>query len=244
MENLVRESIIRSTSLPWSRKYSAIAVAVFAALFLISAGLSDVATTRTLLFIPSGPKSLSANSLTSRPRSPIRAITLMSALVLRANIPMSVLLPTPLPANIPILCPLPTVRSPSTALTPKGRTSLMITLDIGSGGAASTEYSSVSPRSSPSTGLPRPSSVCPRIPNPTFTPRGLPVFSTIQPGPIPSTVSKGIRRTTDSLNPTTSALTTWLLSAEYILHKSLSFASGPTDSTVSPTILDTFPSFL
>ena len=79
------------------------AVAVFAAFFLMSAGLSDVATTTTERFIPSAPKSLSINSLTSRPRSPISAITFISALVFLANIPISVLFPTPLPANIPIL---------------------------------------------------------------------------------------------------------------------------------------------
>ena len=78
------------------------------------------------------------NSLTSLPRSPISAITLISAFVFLANIPSKVLFPTPDPAKIPILCPLPTVIRPSTALTPKGRTSSMIFLAIGSGGCAST----------------------------------------------------------------------------------------------------------
>ena len=55
--------------------------------------------------------------------------------------------------------------------------------------------------------------------------------------------SNGIRRTLESLNPTTSANIVWLLSGEYILHKSLSFASGPIDSIVRPTIFDTLPSF-
>ncbi len=109
-----------------------------AAFLRISAGLSDVATTTTDLAIPSGPKSLSINSLTSLPRSPIRAITFISALVFLANIPISVLLPTPLPANIPIRWPLPTVIRPSTAFTPKGSTSSIIFLFNGSGGCAST----------------------------------------------------------------------------------------------------------
>ncbi len=67
---------------------------------------------------PASPRSPSINSRTSRPRSPIRAITLMSALVLRATIPNNVLLPTPLPAKIPTRCPLPKVNKPSIALTP------------------------------------------------------------------------------------------------------------------------------
>ena len=138
MEKRVRESIISSTSLPLSRKYSAMAVAVFAALFLSRAGLSEVATTTTKRRMPSSPKSRSMNSRTSLPRSPIKAMTLISALVFLANIPMRVDLPTPEPAKIPMRCPLPTVIIPSTAFTPSGSTSLMIFLLKGSGGAAST----------------------------------------------------------------------------------------------------------
>ncbi|MNJ55014.1 hypothetical protein D3C77_504850 [compost metagenome] len=67
---------------------------------------------------PSGPKSFSIKSSTSRPRSPTSAITLTSADVLRAIIPISVLLPTPEPANMPTRWPLPIVRRPSIALTP------------------------------------------------------------------------------------------------------------------------------
>ena len=218
------------------------AVAVFAALLRIKAGLSEVATTRTLRFIPSGPKSRSTNSRTSLPRSPISAITLISAFVFLANIPSRVLLPTPLPAKMPIRCPLPTVNRPSTAFTPSGSTWLIISLDIGSGGCASTEYSSVSPSSSPFIGLPSPSSVCPNMASPTFTANGFSVFSTIQPGPIPSTLSNGIKSTLESLNPTTSAYRWDSLSAEWITHKSLSFASGPMDSMVNPTIFETLPS--
>ena len=78
------------------------AVAVFAALLRINAGLSEVATTTTERFIPSSPRSRSTNSRTSLPRSPISAMTLISALVFLANIPISVLFPTPEPAKIPI----------------------------------------------------------------------------------------------------------------------------------------------
>ena len=72
------EDIISSTSFPLSLKYSAMAVAVLAALFLSRAGLSEVATTTTERRMPSSPRSLSMNSRTSLPRSPIRAMTLIS----------------------------------------------------------------------------------------------------------------------------------------------------------------------
>ena len=183
-------------------------MAVCAAFFLISAGLSDVATTTTERAIPSGPKSLSINSLTSLPRSPISAITFISAFVFLANIPISVLFPTPLPANIPILCPLPTVIKPSTAFTPRGRTSSIIFLVSGSGGSASTEYAAFVASSVLSIGCPKPSSVLPRSSSPTETLRGAPVFSTLLPSPTPSVWSYGIKSTLSSLKPTTSALIT------------------------------------
>ena len=164
------------------------AVAVWAAFLRSKAGLSEVATTTTERLMPSGPKSLSINSRTSLPRSPIKAITLISALVFLANIPISVDLPTPEPAKMPILCPFPTVISPSTALTPRGRTSSMIFLLIGSGGFASTEYSSPKRGSFPSI-LPSPSKVWPSISSLTRTLKVFPVFSTLLPGPIPSTFS-------------------------------------------------------
>ena len=128
MEKRVRESIIRSTSFPLSLKYSAIEVAVLAALSLSSAGLSEVAQTTIDRFMPSSPRSRSMNSRTSLPRSPIRAMTFMSAFVFLANMPMRVDLPTPEPANIPIRCPFPTVISPSTAFTPKGSIVSIISL--------------------------------------------------------------------------------------------------------------------
>ena len=164
-------------------------VAVIAAFLRINAGLSEVATTTMERFIPSSPRSRSTNSRTSRPRSPIRAMTLISAFVFLANIPSSVLFPTPEPAKIPIRCPFPTVINPSTAFTPRGSTSLMIFLDIGSGGCASTGYSYGVSNLSMSVGRPIPSKVCPKSSFPTGTDKGCPVFSTIHPTPIPSTLS-------------------------------------------------------
>lgn len=188
MEKRVNESIISRTSFPRSLKYSAIAVAVLAALFRSNAGLSEVATTTTDLRIPSSPKSLSMNSRTSLPRSPISAMTLISALVFLANIPINVDFPTPEPAKIPILCPLPTVIIPSTAFTPRGNTWSIIALDIGSGGAASTGYATPV-IVSPSMGIPSPFTVLPKSFSLTVTVRGSPVFSTTQPRPMPSTES-------------------------------------------------------
>ena len=118
MAKRVIESIIRRTLRPESRKCSAIVVATRAPVARTTAAWSLVATTTTDRRSPSAPRSRSMNSRTSRPRSPRRAITLTSAVVLRAIIPSSTLLPTPLPAKIPIRCPCPRVISPSIARTP------------------------------------------------------------------------------------------------------------------------------
>ena len=56
-----------------------------------------MATITTERFKPSGPKSSSMNSCTSRPRSPTRPITETSALVYRAIIDSSTDFPTPEP---------------------------------------------------------------------------------------------------------------------------------------------------
>ena len=128
--------------------------------------------------MPSSPKSRSINSLTSLPRSPIRAITFISAFVFLANIPSSVLFPTPEPANIPIRCPLPMVSNPSTAFTPKVRVSFIISLFKGSGGAASAGYVSIVFIGSPSMGSPSPLSFFPNSSSPTLTENFTPRFST------------------------------------------------------------------
>ncbi len=57
------------------------AVATSAPVARITAAWSLVATTITLRLRPSGPRSRSMNSRTSRPRSPSSAITFTSALV-------------------------------------------------------------------------------------------------------------------------------------------------------------------
>lgn len=119
MAKRVKESIIKSTSMPLSRKYSAMVVATSGAFKRSMAGWSEVATTSTVRFIPSSPISFSTNSKISRPRSPTRAMTLISVLTFLAIMPIRVDLPTPDPAKMPIRCPLPTVFKPSMALIPK-----------------------------------------------------------------------------------------------------------------------------
>ncbi|MNP40256.1 hypothetical protein D3C76_1338840 [compost metagenome] len=118
MAKRVTESIISITFKPRSRKNSAMLVAISAPLIRIKAGWSEVATMTTERARPSGPKSRSIKSNTSRPRSPISAITFTSAAVFRAIMPSKVLFPTPEPAKIPTRWPLPTVRSPSMARMP------------------------------------------------------------------------------------------------------------------------------
>ena len=89
------------------------------------AGWSEVATTRMERRIPSSPRSFCMNSRTSRPRSPTRAMTLMSAFTFLAIMPSSVDLPTPEPAKMPIRWPLPMVSRPSMAFTPNSIRSRM-----------------------------------------------------------------------------------------------------------------------
>ena len=97
--------------------------------------LSEVATTSTLRDMPSGPRSRSMNSTTSRPRSPTRPMTLTSALVYRAIMPSVVDLPTPEPAMMPTRWPLPRVSRPLTERMPTSRGSLMRGRSRGLGGS-------------------------------------------------------------------------------------------------------------
>ena len=97
---------------------------------------SEVAMTSTERAMPSGPRSRSMNSTTSRPRSPIRAMTLTSALVYRAIMPMSVDLPTPEPAMMPTRWPLPRVSRLLMERTPTSRMSVMRGRCRGLGGSA------------------------------------------------------------------------------------------------------------
>ena len=111
MATRVTESIISMTFKPLSRKYSAIALLLMPLLFSSMQVDQTLQPQQSTALILLDLRSFSMNSLTSRPRSPIKAITFISAVVFRAIIPSNVLFPTPLPAKIPTRCPFPTVRS-------------------------------------------------------------------------------------------------------------------------------------
>nr|CAA39531.1 unnamed protein product [Bacillus subtilis subsp. subtilis str. 168] len=167
---------------PLSRKYSAIAVAVYAAFNLINAGWSEVATTTIDRFSPSFPRSFSINSRTSRPRSPTSAMTFKSASVCLAIIPIKVLFPTPLPAKIPIRWPLPTVSKLSIDLTPTPIFSRIGGRFIGLGGDCSVDTGETFRQKLSSSGSPKASMTCPISPVPTLTRSDSPVASTMLPG--------------------------------------------------------------
>ena len=174
-------------------------------------GLSDVAMTRTDRRRPSSPRSLSINSRTSRPRSPTRQITLTSAVVLRAIMPRTVLLPTPDPAKMPMRWPLPIVSSPSMARMPRLTGSVIRRRVSASGGAAKIGYC-LRPRP-----VQRPQAVGGLRPGrPGRAPAGSrrtvtccvwPVATTSEPGLMPAISPSGISSRRLALNPTTSALT-------------------------------------
>ena len=216
-------------------------VAVNAPLSLTKGGLSDVAHTTTDFFIPSGPRSLSMKSNTSLPLSPIKAITLTSASAVLAIIPNVVLLPTPLPAKIPILCPSPHVINPSIALIPVGIIFFILFLFIGSGGLLNILYLSPPIILVSSIGFPNASITLPSNSLLHLTLHGFPLATTLHPGPIPTTSPNGISIISFSLNPTTSQLIGLLLWL-YIVHNSPTDAFKPSTSIVSPITFLTFPS--
>ena len=113
----VSESIISSTSLPSSRKCSAIVVATNAALMRTSAGSSEVATTTTERASAVAEVALDELAHLAAALAD-EAITLTSALVERAIMPSSDDLPTPEPAKMPSRWPRPQGTSASSARTP------------------------------------------------------------------------------------------------------------------------------
>ncbi|OQA13739.1 MAG: hypothetical protein BWY62_01263 [Firmicutes bacterium ADurb.Bin356] len=172
----------------------------------ISAGWSEVAITTTERLSPSSFKSFSRKERTSRPRSPISTITFTSAVAFFAIIPKRVLLPTPLPAKMPILCPMPSVNSESIAFTPSGSTSLIGARFSGLGGWLSIGYVSCA-ISSPlsSIGSPNTSITLPKSSMPTGTRKVSPVETTLSLGATPLRSPSGIKSSLFSLKPTTSA---------------------------------------
>ena len=100
--------------------------------------LSLVAQTITLLRRPSSPNSCSKNSRTSRPRSPISATTVTSTSAPFTSMPISVDLPPPAAAKMPMRWPSPQVSTESSTRTPSSRGWLMILRLSGSGASANT----------------------------------------------------------------------------------------------------------
>ena len=103
------------------------------------------------------------NSRSSRPRSPTSPMTLTSATVLRAIMPISVDLPTPEPAMMPTRWPLPRVRQPFMARTPTSMGSQMRGRSMGEGAGAKMGLKRRGAMGSPlSMGLPKASTTRPR----------------------------------------------------------------------------------
>src|SRR3954447_22216345 len=230
----VTESIISITSAPWSRNASAMVVAASAALMRTSAGWSEVATTTTERASPSGPRSRSMNSRTSRPRSPTRQMTLTSALVDRAIMPSNEDLPTPEPAKMPRRWPRPHGTSASSARTPSDTCSVMRVRCIGSGGEASIGRSSRALRSAPSSGRPNASTTRPSSSTPTGTETGRPVAVTAWPGARPCRAPSGMSSVRPARKPTTSAGTASRERPASTRHTSPTSASRPVTSTIRP----------
>ena len=116
---------------------------------------SEVAATMTERFIPSGPSVFSMNSLSSRPRSPIKANTTKSAFISRPRWPSRLDFPTPEPANKPSLCPRTIGRSVLKTAVPVSIRSPRVRRCVGGGGAAVGGHA-LGPRNkgSPSMGCP------------------------------------------------------------------------------------------
>ncbi len=192
MATRVRLSIISTTWRPSSRNHSAIRVATMAARNRSTGGASEVATTTTERARPSGPRSFSMNSRTSRPRSPTSAITETSASVPRAIIDNRLDLPTPEPAMMPIRWPRPHGVSASRARTPSPSWSWIRGRLNACGDAWSTGTLGRAASDGPSsTGRPRPSRTRPRSASPTRIRSGPPVWLTTSPTRRPAVSPRG-----------------------------------------------------
>ena len=197
-----------TTSCPPSRKCSAMRVAVNAACLRTTGGWSEVAMTTTERARPSGPRSSSRNSRTSRPRSPTREMTETSASVPWAIIDSSEDLPTPEPANRPMRWPRPTVTRVSSTRTPSSRGVSTRRRSRAEGAWPETGTRAVARTGPlPSMGRPTPSSTRPSRPAPTGTDSGPPVECTGAPTRSPSRLPSGMQRATPSSTATTSAPT-------------------------------------
>ena len=218
------------------------AVAVNAARSRNGAGVSEVATTTTERRMPSGPRSFSTNSLTSRPRSPTNPTTTTSAAAPRAIMPSSVDLPTPDPANRPRRWPRPTGMNVSIARTPVCKALLMRSRRSGCGGVLfGVAFRETGSRPRPSNGRPKASSTRPSNSGPGRGSGGRSAAATSQPTCNPAVSPNGINNTRCSRKPTTSARRLKLVRGDRNRHSSPKPTFGPSDSMMSPATPVTAP---
>ena len=182
------------------------------------------------------------NSRTSRPRSPISAITLTSHCAPRASMPINVLLPTPAAAKMPMRWPSPSVIRPSMIFTPVGIGRSTMARVIGSGGSAITGRSStptIGPL--PSIGSPRPLMTRPSSAGPTLIDSAVPVPHTRVSPLTPVMAPNGDRMALLRLKPTTSARCSRRWRASRNSHSSPTLASRPLARIKVPTTSKTLP---
>ncbi len=172
----------------------------------------------------------------------MRAMTVISAFVLRVIIPISVDLPTPEPAKMPSRCPWPQVSRPSRTRMPSGSGSVIRRRLSGSGGEALTGYicsAETGPRSS--SGRPNPSSTRPSMAGPTPNCSGPPVAVTSLLTRICSVSPSGMSSSRLWRKPTTSAGIGGMQRSAWMWHSSPIRAGGPSDSTIRPILWRTRP---
>ena len=174
----------------------------------ISGASSAGEATTTDRLRPSSPRMCSINSFTSRPRSPIRPTTIMSASVKRVIMPNSTLLPTPVPANRPRRWPRPTVNNPLMLRMPTSSGTLMGSRLSGlMVGPSIGTQSSAFIKPLPSRARPAPSSTRPSMLMPIGKRPVSAKGTTRAPGAIPATLPTGIRKILLPEKPITSAST-------------------------------------
>jgi hypothetical protein len=173
-----------STCLPWSRKYSAIAVATSAPRARTSAAWSPVATMTTDFASPSGPERvLDEVADLAAALAQQRDHVDVGGRVARDH-PQQRALAHAAPGEDPDALPAcRSVSRPSIARTPVSSGSMVIWRSSGFGGSAeSGTRSSASILPLPSIGCPRPLSTRPSRPGPTSTPNERPSGCTLLPG--------------------------------------------------------------
>ena len=192
--------------------------------------------------MPSGPKSFSINSRTSRPRSPTKATTTTSASDPRAIIPIRVDLPTPEPANKPRRWPRPSGTKASMARTPVAKVVLIRCRRNGWGGVLAVAVGAATgSKPWPSKGRPSASRTRPSISGPGRGKGGRSSAATSQPTCSPVVSPSGINSTRCSRKPTTSACKEKLPRADRNKHNSPSPTLGPSDSMIKPVTAVTVP---